>query len=564
MNDQAAGGTVRKLRGHMPGWSDQIDQLSTAGGPVLRHLVEQVLTGSGHALVVGPHDWELVDRVVERVDRTTIVLRSSLDAETTAERYRDRPVTVISGDVSAFDVDAPVDVLVALDGLERTVSIEAEAPTWQVVFDRVSARLTSDASVLLAIDNPLSVAELGAIPSREAADDGASWRPDELHDRTRPSSIDAVGALLRGGTVWTAHPSTRRPSLLTHGVGVSEAVIVANNAAPDGVLDRQTVVRNAVIAGRVDELAAGWLLMRAGVEPSASGVVADRGGRVFEIGDHGGVLTRTSLAVGGERDRHGPWIVDGESAPGPMGDGVLLESLLLDACARRDGAAIRELINRLVETLRVQEPTDLQRWVAGRFDNVVAVENGTLHLLDSTLRYDAPLAADDVAVQLLDDFARRLFALGWRHPWPAAIGPAEAAVLMASMAGIVTRAEELGERRWRQQAVDTHWRPARTPVPATVPGALARLADANQALRSKIEWFEQALRQRQIELAQLRAKQSVSPVESPRVRQLEKELAAIRGSTSLRVGQGLLRPVRASAKPFRPLLARARRTVQRR
>jgi hypothetical protein len=76
------------------------------------------------------------------------------------------------------------------------------------------------------------------------------------------------------------------------------------------------------------------------------------------------------------------------------------------------------------------------------------------------------------------------------------------------------------------------------------------------ALRSKIAWFERAVADRDRQLTELRASPPRAvPASNQRVRQLEADLAALRRSTSYRIGRAVTAPVRG----VRRQLARARR-----
>jgi hypothetical protein len=531
----------------MTDWSDFGRCTRPPGGPVLLHLVDRAVPSGGRALVVGPHEWDLVDIVVGRAERTTILLRGQVDAAAAADRYRGPGVNVICGDFSALDDESPVDVFVALDGLERVVSLESGSPTWHAVFARLTAALAPRAAVLLTVDNALSVSEFGAVPSRESRDDDTAWRPLDLYDRTRPSSLEQLSGLLEGSAAWALHPSTRRPSLVARPGPLPEALVVAHNAGAGMKVDPQTAMRTAVLAGRADEFAAGWTLVKAtSPTPVVAGVFANGAGRVSEVRTVGDRFTVSPVAGKWEVAGASAWVATPPREQTLVADASLLESVLLDACARRDIATIRTLVRRMLTTLRACEPAELGRWVAGTFDNVVMHHDETLTLLDAAWAYNHPVSPDDVMIQLCGDFARRLFDLGWRHPWPTAARATEVTMLLAAAAGIETEPETIAAQRGRQEELDSLRGRSRRPVPGADQDAATRASAVNDALRSKVAWFEAAIIKRDADLADHRTRAARQQKQlRQRVRRLEKQLDELSGSTSYRVSRALMSPARA-------------------
>ncbi len=558
---------VHVASGAMEGWSDFGRSIPPTGGPALRYLVGQVTAGAEHTLVVGVHEWELVDVVVAHADRTTILLRGGIDAHAAAQRYQETPVSVICGDVSGLVLDTSADVLIAVDGLERTISLEIDSPTWLSVYARLGDVLAPSARLALSVDNPLSILELGATPNRGATDDDSAWRPFELRDGTRPRSFRELEDLVqtRDSMIWTLHPSPRRPSLLAHPGPIPGALLVAHSASSGLKVDPQVVLREALVAGVADQLAGGWLVTR-GVPATAPvlGLVADMAHGVSEVIRSEDGFERRLVASGPVVTAPEGWAIDPSAAQVRLGDEEVLETVLLEACGRRDHGALRELIVRTAESLRAMTPAELGVIAAATVDTVLVRSDGSLAALDATWSYTLPVSADGIAVQLFDEFAERLFGLGWRHPWPAAADSTEVGLLMSAMAGITADRATAVQHRQRRLMVESARARRREPAPAYAHDALALRTGVDLALRSKIRWFERALTDRDAEVARLRRVTSdgVQAEQRSHINRLEGELATIRSSTSLRVGRAITRPMRSLRARFSSSRRRPRAAPQ--
>jgi hypothetical protein len=502
---------IRTVRGDMPEWSDHRVERPAPGGPALRHVVSQVLdaalgaaVGTGHTLVLGPLDDELLDLVVDASGRTTVLVRGHVDAMRAAQRYPGGTVEIVCGDLAALAA-TDADLVLALDGVGRLTSINVEERSWRENLDLVAATAPG-AALAIAIENPLAFARLaGAVAA--TSDDDSAWWPYDALDATAPTTIDEARSVFASDgavEVWTVRPDLRRPTLLSRsGVAVPPALEVGAQPRGLGRSDVRGAVAELAARDRTDAIAAGWLALR-GAAVSGDAVVV-RGGSAASL----------------------------EAAALPAGE--LMESLLVDACVRRDQARIHDLVRAWAATIgRVPAGA-----AAATADNVIVSPTGNLSVLDAHLLVADSVGPDPVGHHFAD-FANRLSDLGVRHPWPVAAGSAE---ITAYLLAIIGRTVDPGE------AADVVAAARRTasslPFAQAMPAELARERAENDALRSKVRWFEDALRQRETQIAQLRTERDdPRPRLQRRIRDLEEELATLRASTSFRAGRMLTAPAR--------------------
>ncbi len=300
----------------------------------------------------------------------------------------------------------------------------------------------------------------------------------------------------------------------------------------------------ALAAQRAQDFASGWLLIRSPLMPTADfGLVADSTGDVVqELRRSGDTFERRVALEPAERTRS-DWVYAGPPQATLSPEDALLEVDLLRLCARRDLAGLRRTVSTIVEHIRDLDQTDLSLWAAGTFDNVVLTPEGRFQLLDASWRMSTPIRAEDLAVELLDDFAGRLTALGWRHPWPVATGRDELAVLLASAAGISVSVEGVREHRGRREAADRQRGRVDRRAVVVSPDAHALLLEENKGLHSQVAWFKKALRQRDAVVRDLRTKSGQQkPKDVRQVRELQLELTSIKQSRAFRTGQAIARP----------------------
>src|SRR5918992_213512 len=159
--DQLSG--VRLIGGGMFSWSDDDAAAGRlpAGSGVLTELAARTLPRAGRALVLGPHDRQLVDLVVDRCAEVTCLLRSLPDARALAERHADhRGLIVQCGGLDAFTAREPYDVVVAFDGFGRLLSVDRLDLRSAESFERTTAMIAPGGLLLLGAENELGLHRL--------------------------------------------------------------------------------------------------------------------------------------------------------------------------------------------------------------------------------------------------------------------------------------------------------------------------------------------------------------------------------------------------------------------
>lgn len=527
---------MRLGRGDMAEWTDDGQPVPPPGGPLLLQLVATALPTGGHVLVAGLHAVELLDAIAERADKVTLLLRGDVDGMRATERHGVE-VMVLVGDVSALARDARFDALVALDGLVRLVSYHLDAPNWKDVYEQLTTRLNPQATVLLAVDSPLSAQALGGVPAREAADADPDWRPMDLLDATAPQTYAQMRQL--GDRVWCLHPSVRHPTLVEDPGRVPHALALAHSTGPAYRLDPRATMQRATSAGMAANLSPGWLLARG---PLADGlpqawVSNPSGAGISELREVAGTVQETLVTVDPDRACEG-WTTGPAGATRPVREGTLLELDFLAACARRDTASVRQLLRSVASTVLSADAHERAHWVAGTFDNVIVDDCGVLSLLDRSTRFVPDVPAETLLIGLFRDAAQRLFDLGWRHPWPMALGVEEVARLMAAVVGLDVSLDAVSEAHERQRRADDLRSRHRILSPDVVSDALRRLEHVNEALRSKTAWFERAMPALSKQVAAFQAKSTAEV-------RLQNQLDHVRRSRSYRAGHALTQPGRA-------------------
>ncbi|HYN92625.1 MAG TPA: hypothetical protein VES42_02095, partial [Pilimelia sp.] len=186
------GGTaVDVVRGEMQPWTDYAGAVRPPGGVVLRRLLADVLPdGVARALIVGPHDDDVVEHVAARAARLTVLLRSVTDAAALRERLaaalpeRDAAgqVAVVAGalDGLADRADGPYDLIVAADGLDRVLGPDSRDLDWPARLAALAGLAGAGAVVVVGCANEFALTEvLDRRPAHERHGD-EEWRP--IHD----------------------------------------------------------------------------------------------------------------------------------------------------------------------------------------------------------------------------------------------------------------------------------------------------------------------------------------------------------------------------------------------
>ncbi|WBB52034.1 class I SAM-dependent methyltransferase [Verrucosispora sp. WMMD573] len=588
--------------GEMLAWSDRTDP---AGDGPLAALAARLVPAGARVLLAGPHGPALLDALAHA--RITCLLRGYPDAAVLADRV-DR--VLVSGP-HGLPAGEEYDVVIAGAGLDAVESVEGERLGWDGLLARLVAAVRPGGELLLRLDNPLGVHRLVAAESWYAGRADADWTVGGVLDVARPASLGQArerlaAAGMRPGTCYAGYP---RPDLTTAllavdelarhtGSGLFDAVLHA--ACTDGytgrfvLADPARLAVDALHAGRAADLAPSWLVLarrphveRTDGEPDDSGgtahplprvapsahpgpgvpaplpvaLVADAaaGGTVVEVrdGPQGWHWHRTDVAVP-DASYAGRELTDREPAApdGPVPDGRLLRSLLLDGCLRRDTALLRRLLRGYADWLDSQaEQGRLTGAVAlAGADNLV-VDGDRWAVLDPSHPAEAPLPVEVVLARTLWRFASDLLTGGYAHPWTSTLDVAGLTVVLGGVAGrdfdraVVEAAKETAAKD-TAAAVEVESALSPTDPP---PGprsyqqlreAWLRQQDENTRLTALLRWTENLLTSRERAL-----------------RRAEAKINLLSGSLSYKVGRLAITPARMARRGARAAKRRARAAI---
>jgi hypothetical protein len=585
--DQLSG--VRLIGGELLAWSDDDAAAgrSPTGSGVLTELAARALPRGGRALVAGPHDRALVDLVAGRCAEVTCLLRSLPDARALAARHADhRRFSVQCGGFEKFAAREPYDVIVALDGFGRLLSVDGGALSWADSLERIAALVAPGGLLLLGAENELGLHRLvdAGLPASTPAD-GERWPLDRL-DHGRPAGPADLAGRLRGAALtvdrtYAAYPVPGTPDALIDTAALDEmagdgdALTAVTTAAWGRELggrrllrDPRRLARRAVRRGLGARLAPAWIAVarRPPADAPACGAVRLPAALVGDRPGYGGVTYELRGDGKGGWDRR----LCGEAArfialgrvvrePGlletPVPAGRLLDEILLEACAAEDLLGVREVL------------TAFAGWLAGAAmdgrlpgalafataDNVL-FDGARFALLDPSWQLAEDPPFDLALARILRRFAVRLRADGQHHPWPPALAADGIAATLCAMAGHPVDRAAPGQGAALEAEIiaaqDGLTAAARERLTADLiagdvefrelPGyraaleANGRLRERLQASRSEAEHLESLLASRDHALRRTRAE----------VQAKQRNLAAIRNSLSFRAGRALTAPGR--------------------
>jgi hypothetical protein len=358
------------LGGEMLLWSD-LDGThgpAPAGGPTLSALLAFV---RGRTLVAGPHDPALLDALPP--GDVTVLLRGAADADALAARRPD--LTVWCGSLDKVAAVPAYDTVVALDGLDRLISAEAEDRPWDETLGLLTALLRPGGRLLLGAENTFGLHRLVGLP---AALSDADWVLPEQR------TLAELTARLEVARTYAAYPGLAAPSVLLSPAMLAEApaagfVAAALSAAgPTG--DAVRLATGALRHGLAAELAPAWFIVAGPVDGLPDAVLDGRAIDLTEV---------------------------------PRGR--TLADLLLSACRRRDLPAVRQL---------------LSGWLAGPAAGVpadqVVIEAGG---------HPVALAPAGPPLAALRRFAASLTHGGEATLWPSGVDEAGLTAVLAGMTG---------------------------------------------------------------------------------------------------------------------------------
>ncbi|MFG3700128.1 class I SAM-dependent methyltransferase [Micromonospora sp. NPDC047620] len=480
--------------GEMLAWSDLPAERLAEGGP-LAALAARVVPAGARVLLAGPHDPALLDRLAHA--EVTCLLRSHPDGVALAERA----AQVVVAGPAGLPAGERFDVVIAAAGLDAVESVEGTRLGWTGVLDRLTAALRPGGALLLRLDNPLGLHRLVATSPWYAGRDDSAWLIGGVLDADRPANLEQLrGRLgargLRADACFAAYPHPAAPTALVDTGALARRTTsgfldAALHGACSRAVARGTVLQDparlavdALHAGRAGELAPAWLVLArksdapatvgpAGADPAvadpavadpavADPAVVDPAARgradlpvaLVQTGPPGAGVVEVVDGPDGWRwraakaeTRGGPAAApfasrlaayrDPGALTGPVPDGRLLRTLLLDGCLRRDTDALRRLLGGYARWLAGQVDADGR--LAGPFglasvDNVV-VTGDAYAVLDPSWRAAEPLAVDVVLARSLWRFAAELLTGGYAHPWTSTLDVAGLTVVLGGVAG---------------------------------------------------------------------------------------------------------------------------------
>lgn len=421
---------VELVAGAVQNWADL--PAPAAAEPLLRSVVAARLAGARRCLVVGPHAPALLREVAGRVE-LTVAVRAIVDAAAIGEacptaRVRCGQLPDALAGLGTFDL------VVALDDVTRTQSLEAEPLPWADLAGAIRAAVAPGGTLLLAVENDLGVHRLSLAENPATRDGAGDWTPLATWDATRPrtrAQLDAmVAALGLAGGVWDAHGDFRRPAALALGVGPAAPALerllpalATRPATPAQGVAPFFTVRSLTLAGRLADHCAGWLVVAG---PDAATAVP---ARVLAGGPDADPVVWTAAGPDAATAAHGgtTWRV------GLDGPAWTLLARVIEACTANDLPALRGLL------------TSWRAWLAGW------ARDGVLPAAVADARFGnvlpgpawAALAPAPAAVPLdealwtaLADAFDTLRAQGVRLPWPPTMHPRTQLETFGAMAGV--------------------------------------------------------------------------------------------------------------------------------
>ncbi|MEW9546834.1 hypothetical protein [Nonomuraea sp. NPDC050783] len=471
-----------------------------------------------------------------------LLLRSYPDACVLGERHPG--LEVFCGRLEAFAADEPYDLVLALDGLLRTHSAEAPAAAWIESLEALTALVAPGGRLVLGVRNDLGVDRfLEARPTdRDGGDD--QWEPHGF-DPSYPAGPDALDAGLESAGLivrrcYAAYPGRQAPRALLAREALAfdlPDALAFPLSARDGdrmlVADPLRLTRLAFRHRLGEELAPMWLavVMRPPLpadpewRKAPGGTAGELPLGLIEEGNALYELTRSGLKRLPDGDEH------------PVPEGRVLEEILVEACAREDTKAVRDLLTALAAWLEdggdAGATTDSLVYDGTRFTAMGVVEGPV-----------SPPAPHIVLCRILWRFAVRLQTAGHHHPWP---WPLEADQLTLTLCGMAGRPCEPGDLDRARKLDAELGRPVElaehAPTYRDLLGARDRLADQLTAALARIARLETKLSYRERELVRARAK----------LRRTQRKATAYRRTLGYRLSRRLARPRRVARKVFRLL-----------
>ncbi|MFI5486919.1 class I SAM-dependent methyltransferase [Micromonospora echinaurantiaca] len=580
--------------GEMLAWSDLPAVRPAAGGP-LAALAARVVPAGARVLLAGPHDPALLDRLAHA--EVTCLLRGYPDGVALA----DRAARVVVGGPAGLPDDGRYDVVVAAAGLDAVESVEGDRLGWAGVLARLVAALRPGGDLLLRLDNPLGLHRLVAAAPWYAAREDSAWTVDGVLDAAHPVNLDRLrerlaGAGLHADACFAAYPRPDAATALVDAAALARRTdsglfdAMLHGACAGGFAGREVLrdparlAVDALHAGRATDLAPGWLVLaRKATGPGrpAAGDRADLPVALVQTGPPGvGVAEVVDAPEGWRWRADRPTERGGPAAPyatreaayrdpaaltGPVPDGRLLRTLLLDGCLRRDLDGLRRLLRGYAAWLAGQAGPDgrLAGAVAlAGVDNVV-VAGDRYAVLDPSWRAAEPLPGPVVLARALWRFAAELLTGGYAHPWTSTLDVPGLTIVLGGLAGHDLSRATVDAAVETEAAVTAALHGLDTDRRVALAGELRAVepTDPPPGPRSYQQLREAWLRQRE-ELtrlgALLRWTEELLTSRERALRRADATIQLLSGSLSYRVGRLAITPARLAKRGARAAKRRAR------
>ncbi|MFC7491569.1 MULTISPECIES: hypothetical protein [unclassified Knoellia] len=454
------------LTGEMLVWSD----LGWIAAPLAVEVVVADIVRSRspqRVLLAGPRAATLVKTLPESA-RVEILLRSIPDSRVASDAagLHDRASLHIGG-LDAYSDDKGFDLVVGLGGPTRLLGPDSTGMGETDVLSKLSALVADGGTLVADVGNELGLHELLAAQPLLDIDSNDAWHVGAdgfNHRRLHLAELEAwrQDQGLTTDVLFGAYPSPDQHHLLIDGAALSAghpdllgAARVRSCRAVERhfqdfpvLRDPRSTVERLVDGGLVTQLAPSWLLVahRGDVASDltlpavidAETWVDPAWARVDTV-DHAGGSTAV-WASGNPDAEVNIGSITRDLSLQSVANGRLLEMELRDACARRSHRDIRALIrqyNSWLHDSSVWSSAMAERRSFATIDNVVIGGDAGLGIMDGSWRRAGVVAADDMLVLALRQFATRLLASAASHPWKTSTTPDDLTASLAAMVGVV-------------------------------------------------------------------------------------------------------------------------------
>lgn len=453
------------LTGEMLAWSD----LGWIAAPLSVDVVVAEVVRSRspqRVLLAGPRAAALVETLPESA-HVEILLRSIPDSRVASDAagLHDRASLHIGG-LDAYSNDKGFDLVVGLGGPTRLLGPDSTGMGEAEVLTTLSDLVADGGTLVADVANELGLHELLAAQPLLDVDSDDAWHVGAdgfNHRRLHLVELESwrQDQRLTTDALFGAYPSPDQHHLLVDGAAVAAGGPELTGAARvhscraverhfqdvPVLRDPRGTVERLVDGGLATQLASAWLLVahRGGAADLTLPAVVDvetwvdpAWARVTTVDHAGG---SAAVWASGKTDAEvNVGAITRDLAPPSAADGRILEMELRDACARRSHRDIRALIgqyNSWLHDSSVWNTSTAERRIFATIDNVVIGSDASLGIIDGSWRRAGIVAADDMLVLALRQFAHRLLASAATHPWKTSTTPDDLTASLAAMVGVV-------------------------------------------------------------------------------------------------------------------------------